>query len=143
MEKKPQATKVPDITKSAIPAPIQQILKIISDILGELRGDADDGDYIYRAGTANPLTYDIYDLLAIIEHPVKGFLIKNDGVNTILFAHNAMTLSIDTAITPSPLRFGSLLAGERLKMVYNRKKINNFYIISAAGNPAYRLWMLW
>jgi len=142
-DKGPQSASARDVPRSAILQSLQRFLTIICDILGELRGDADEGDYIYRAGTSNPLTYDIYDLLAIINHPVKGFIIKNDGVDTIRFAHNATAISIDTAITVSPLRFGSLLAGERLKIVYNRKKINNIYIISDAGNPAYRMWMLW
>lgn len=135
-----ETSKVPVVSNYGFLSPA---IDLVRGVLSELHADADEGEYIYRENTANPTNYDLYDLLGIISHPVKGFVIKNDGASTIRFGHNITPLSVDSSILVSSARFGSLLAGERIRFAYNRKKINNIYIISAAGNPAYRLWMIW
>lgn len=142
-EETPRAIPEPDAPRSAILQLLQRVPLMIGDILGELRGDADECEYAYRSGTANTTTYDTYDLLGIISHPVKGYLIQNDGATALIFGHNITQSTIDASVLSSTARFGSLLAGERFTLIYNRKKINNIYIQASTGAPAYRLWLLW
>lgn len=117
--------------------------KILKSILKEKQDEADEGEYIRREATANPVTFDILDFLAILGSPVKGYFIKNDGANTILHGHNITNLSIDSNINTADARFSSLLSTEESRIGYNRNKIKNVYIKSVAGNSAYRVKAVW
>lgn len=116
---------------------------ILKSILKEKQDEADKGEYIRREATANPVTFDILDFLAILGSPVKGYFIKNDGANTILHGHNITNLSIDSNINTADARFSSLLATEESRIGYNRNKIKNIYLKSVTGNSAYRVKAVW
>ncbi len=119
--------------------------ELLSSILKELQDDeADEGEYIFVSGTASTDTSaNITDLLAILRHPVKGYIIKNDGANTLEVGHNITRSSIDSNVQTASARFYPLFAGEQHKEMFNRKVIRNVYIRTAAGTSAYRLWLLW
>lgn len=117
--------------------------KILKSILKEKQDEADEGEYIRREATANPVTFDILDFIAILGFPVKGYFIKNDGANTILHGHNITNLSIDSNINTADARFSTLFSTEESRIGYNRNKIKNVYIISVIGNSAYRVKAVW
>ena len=117
--------------------------ELLLSILKELKDGVDEGEYFRQEATANPTTYDIIDFLAILGFSVKGFTLINDGVNTILYGHNITDLSIDTSIHTQDARFLTLVAGEDVKITYNRKCIRHIYLIAVGGNSAYRLTALW
>jgi hypothetical protein len=117
--------------------------KLLSSILKELKDDADEGEYYRQEAVANPITFNIIDFLAILGFPVRGYMIKNAGVNTILYGHNITDLSIDTNIDTGSARFNTLLANDEDKFTYNRKRIKNIYIKSVGGNSAYKLRAVW
>jgi len=118
--------------------------ELLSSILKELRDEADEGEYMFMSGTAttDPAA-NITDLLAIMGHPVKGYIVKNDGANTIQVGHNITRSSIDSNIQTASARFYPVFIGEQHKEMFNRKVIRNVYIRTAAGTCAYRLWLLW
>lgn len=116
---------------------------LLKSILKEKLDEADEGEYIRREATANPVTFDIIDFLAILSFPVKGYFIKNDGANTILHGHNITNLSIDSNINTADARFSSLFSTEESRIGYNRNKIKNVYLKSVAGNSAYRVKAVW
>lgn len=117
--------------------------KLLSSILKELKDEADEGEYFRQEAIANPSTFDIIDFLAILGFPVRGYMIKNAGVNTIHYGHNISDLSIDTSIDTSSARFNTLLANDEDKFTYNRKRIKNIYIKSVGGNSAYKFRAVW
>lgn len=118
--------------------------ELLSSILKELRDEADEGEYMFMSGTATTvLSANITDLLAVMNHPVKGYLIKNDGANTLEVGHNITPSSIDSNIPTASARFYPVFIGEQHKEMFNRKVIRNVYIRTAAGNSAYRMWLLW
>ena len=117
--------------------------KILKSILKEKQDEADEGEYIRREATANPVTFDILDFIAILGFPVKGYFIKNDGANTILHGHNITNLSIDSNINTADARFSSLLTTEESRIGYNRNKIKNVYLKSVTRNSAYRVKAVW
>lgn len=118
--------------------------KLLSSILKELRDEADEGEYLFVSGTATTvISANITDLLAIMGHPVKGYIIKNGGANTIQVGHNITRSSIDSNVQTASARFYPVFTGEQHKEMFNRKVIRNVYIRTASGTSAYRLWLLW
>lgn len=118
--------------------------ELLSSILKELQDEADEGEYLFVAGTATTvLSANITDLLAILGFPVKGYVIRNDGANTIQVGHNITRSSIDSNVQTASARFYPIFAGEQHREMYNRKKVRNVYIRTLAGVSAYRLWLLW
>lgn len=118
--------------------------KLLQSILKELKDENDTGEYIFISGTATTnLSQNITDLLGILGFPVKGYIIKNDGVNIIEVGHNITTSSIDSNMQTGSARFYPVFAGEMHKEMFNRKVIRNVYIRTTAGISAYRLWLLW
>lgn len=116
---------------------------LLTQILRENQDNADQGEYIRREETANPNTFNIYDFLGILGFPVKGFYLKNDGANTIIYGHNITEFSIDASINTNDARFSSLYTHEEERFIFNRKRIKNIYILSVGGNSAYRLKAVW
>lgn len=116
---------------------------LLTDILAELRADADECEYVRQNGSANPATFDIIDVVGLLGHAVKGYTIKNDGAANLFTGHNLTPGSIDPNLDVNGVRFSSIFAGENRDFKFNRKKIRNIYIKSSAGNVAYRLWLLW
>lgn len=118
--------------------------ELLSSILKELQDEADEGEYMFVSGTATTDTSaNITDLLAIMGHPVKGYIIKNDGANTIQVGHNITPSSVDSNVQTAAARFYPIFVRESHKEMFNRKVINNIYIRTASGTSAYRLWLLW
>jgi len=118
--------------------------KLLQAILKELQDRDDMGEYIFVSGIATTdLSQNITDLLGILQHPVKGYIIKNDGANTIEVGHNITTSSIDSNVQTGSARFYPVFAGEQHEEMFNRKVIRNVYIRTNAGTSAYRLWLLW
>lgn len=118
--------------------------KLLQSILKELKDENDTGEYIFISGTATTnLSQNITDLLGILGFPVKGYIIKNDGVNIIEVGHNITTSSIDSNMQTGSARFYPVFAGEMHKEMFNRKVIRNVYMRTTAGTSAYRLWLLW
>jgi len=117
---------------------------ILKSVLTELQDEADEGEYMFVLGTATTvLSTNITDLLANLGHPVKGYIIKNDGANTIQVGHNITRSSIDSNIQTGSARFYPVFVTESHKKMFNRKVIRNVYIRTAAGTSAYRMWLLW
>lgn len=120
------------------------IEKLNKSILKELKDVEDEGEYIFVSGTATTdLSLNITDLLGIIGHPVKGYIIKNDGANIIEVGHNITTSSIDSNIQTGSARFYPVFVTEKHKEMFNRNVIRNVYMRTAAGVSAYRMWLLW
>lgn len=118
--------------------------KLNKAILKQLRDADDEGEYLFVSGTATTdLSLNITDLLGIIGHPVKGYIIKNDGANIIQVGHNITASSIDPTVQTGSARFYPVFVGEQHKEMFNRKVIRNVYIRTTAGTSAYRLWLLW
>ncbi|MDO9355634.1 MAG: hypothetical protein Q7T55_18180, partial [Solirubrobacteraceae bacterium] len=118
--------------------------KLLSSILKELQDEADEGEYLFRQGTASTTLADnIIDVIAITGFPVRGYIIKNDGANTIQVGHNITPSSIDSNIQTAAARFYPIFVGEDHKEMFNRKVINNIYIRTSTGTSPYRLWLLW
>ncbi len=119
--------------------------KLLQAILKELQDSDDMGEYMFVTGiaTTNP-SQNITDLLGMMGHPVKGYIIKNDDlVNTLEVGHNITTSSIDSNVQTGSARFYPLYAGEDHKQMFNRNVIRNVYIRTLAGTAAYRMWLLW
>ena len=117
---------------------------ILKSVLNELQDEADEGEYFFVSGTATTdPSANITDLLAILGHPVKGYIVKNDGANTIQVGHNITQSSIDSNVQTASARFYPVFAGEQHKEMFNRRVIRNVYIRTAVGTSAYRLWLLW
>jgi len=112
-------------------------------ILKELKDGADEGEYFRQDATANTTTFDTIDFLAIFGFPVRGFMIRNDGANNILYGHNITRSSIDPTVQTIDARFIVLEPHEKIKFAYNRKRINNIYLKSVGGNSDYRLEAVW
>ncbi len=122
----------------------ESIEKLNKAILKELKDADDEGEYLFVSGTATTdLSLNITDLLGIIGHPVKGYIIKNDGANIIQVGHNITSSSIDSNVQTGSARFYPVFVGESHKEMFNRKVIRNVYIRTTAGTSAYRLWLLW
>jgi hypothetical protein len=121
---------------------ISQYLKLI---LKELQSHDDEGDYIFQQGVATTDTsLNIIDLLGILGYPVKGYVITNDGGNTIKAAHNLTPSIIDSNLqTTATTKFYTIYKSETHKEMFNRKVIRNIYIRTDVGISAYRMWLLW
>ena len=136
----------PDVKQDDV---IQQLLVEINnnllDVLEELHAGDDEGEYMFVQGTATTNTsQNITDLLAIVGHPVKGYVIKNDDlVNTLEVGHNIVPSVIDSNVQTGSARFYPIFAGEDHKEMFNRNVIRNVFIRTAGGTAPYRLWLLW
>lgn len=118
--------------------------KLLHAILKELQDSDDMGEYMFVSDNASlDLSKNIIDLLGTMGHPVKGYILKNDGANTIEAGHNITTSSIDSNVQTASARFYPVFPGEQHKEMFNRNVIRNVYIRTAAGTSAYRLWLLW
>lgn len=128
-----------------IPSLLVEINNNLLDILKELHDDDDEGEYMFVTGTATTApSQNITDLLGIMGHPVKGYIIKNDDkVNTLEVGHNIVPSVIDSNVQTGSARFYPIFAGEQHKEMYNRQVVRNVFIRTAGGTASYRLWLLW
>lgn len=125
--------------------------RLLEAILKQLEDEADEGEYYLVQGTATTtITDNVIDIpfvLGMPEFKVKAYIIKNDGaVNNLRTGHNITTGMITSAIDivgQARNKFYNVLPGEDIKITYNRKVIENIYVITNSGTSAYRLWLLW
>lgn len=130
----------------------QMKISILLDvILKELRDEADKGEYYLVQGTATTtITDNVIDIPAVLGMPefkVKAYIIINDGkANNLRVGHNVTTGMITSAtdiVGQTRNKFFNVLPGENIKITYNRKVIENIYVIANTGTSAFRLWLLW
>lgn len=136
---------IPEIdTGLDVTVALDDIGQWLKAILEELKSHDDEGEYFFQHGTATTdLSLNIIDLLAQLEHPVKGYIVKNDGKNTIEAGHNMTPSVIDSNLQTATARFYPIFAGETHKEMFNRQVIRNIYIRTVTGTSDYRLWLLW
>jgi hypothetical protein len=117
--------------------------QVLGAILKEERDGADEGEYLVLSGKVCPDKFTIIDTQIAPGHPVKGYLIQNDGPYTIMVAHNAAISSVGPDIMDvedsNTNRFIPLLAKETAEFSYNRNKIRNIYLLEREDKDAYRV----
>ena len=123
----------------------ESIEKLNKSILKELIDEDDEGEYMFVQGTATTdISQNITDLIGMMGHPVKGYIIINDDtVNTLEAGHNITPSSIDSNVQTASARFYPLFNGEEHKEMFNRRVIRNVYLRTTVGTAPYRMWLLW
>lgn len=121
--------------------------KLLNSVLKELKDEADKGGYIRLAGTVTTNQFVIIDTFRAPNHPVKGYIVRNDGANPIFVAHNA-SLDSNTGIEPFEVasdttRFETIHPNEDVRFRYNRNTIKNVYLLASGGDSTYRCWLVW
>lgn len=125
--------------------------RLLESILKELQDDADEGEYYLVQGTATTTitdnVIDIPSVLGMPEFKVKSYLIINDGnANNLRVGHNITRGMITSAIDivgQARSRFFNVQPLENIRITYNRKVIENIYIITNTGTSNFRLWLFW
>lgn len=120
--------------------------KRLASIQNELIEEADVGEYLKIGGTVTTSEFVILDTDTAPGHPAKSYVVINDGPNTIYVGHNMALSSIGPEIidvTNPVARFNRVLNGESLRFEFNRRKVNNIYILSTVGDSTYRGWLVW
>lgn len=114
----------------------------------ELQEDADEGDYITKSDTVTNSDFYIIDTDVDPGHPIKAYVIFNDGANSIYVGHNVARSSVG----PSPLdanvnnplnRFNLINNGEHFEYRVNRKTIRNIYLFASTGTSKFRITLAW
>ncbi len=125
---------------------LNSILEKDSAILEEQKAEADEGKYRRLSGTVTTSQFTIIDTITDPGHSIKGYKITNDGPNSILFAHNVTISSISPDIVDTisnDSRFELLLLNETSEVSYNRRKIDNVYLLASGGNSDFRAKLVW
>lgn len=125
--------------------------RLLEEILKQLEDGADTGEYYLVQGTATTSIadnlIDIPNVLGSPEMKVSSYMIINDGaVNNLRVGHNVTKGMVDTTgvlVGQARNKFYNVLPGENIRLTYNRRVIENIYIITNAATSAYRLWLLW
>lgn len=118
----------------------------LASIETQLLEEADAGEYLRISGTVTISEFVILDTDTAPGHPTKGYVVINDGPNTIYVGHNMALSSVGPEIidvTNPVARFNRILDGESLRFEFNRRKVNNIYILSTVGDSTYRGWLVW
>lgn len=104
---------------------------LLQKILDVLLLTLDEGEYENIAGTATT-TAKIYDFTKVSPyHPVKGYIIKNDGSVTISVAINNSSKFYDVRSKESDI------------ITNNSPTINKIFVRTASGTADFRLRILW
>lgn len=161
---KPEQTVNPQtlttLTLDDICSGINELIKIETDnqkllaasfelqaaILEELRENQDEGGVLSLSGTVTTTSFIFLDTITSPEHPVKGYSIKNDGVDTIYVGHNVTKAGLEpliTDVTGSLSRFRELRSGEEIRFIFNKRVVENIAILAKTGSSAYRGWLVW
>lgn len=117
----------------------------------ELKEDADEGAYITKADTASSSEFYIVDTQIDPGHMVKGYIIHNDGDNSIYVGHNIAQSSIgpdlvnmiDADLNSTTNRFNLIKSCERYQYSINRKKIKNIYLLATKNTSQFRITLTW
>lgn len=110
------------------------IIALLSKINKEQTDEADEGKYRIEDNTATT-TFTEIDVIQLIGHSIKGYMIINDGTNDIYIAHNIVNISPDV--------LSKVKATEKLTFTYNRDKIQKMYLKTLSGTSDYRLTLIW
>ncbi len=125
---------------------LEQLIKVNTSILKELKDGADEGEFLVQSGTVTTTEFTIIDTDRDPGHPVKGYFIQNTGLNDIQIVHNAALSSVGpdiVDINSDITRFSVIEANEVTEFTYNRKKIRNIYLLSSGGNSTYKVKLVW
>lgn len=125
---------------------IDIIERTLNLILKELREEADEGARLLFSGTVLTTQFTVLDADTDPGHPVKGYRVHNDGPNGLYVAHNAALSSVGPDIidvTSTNTIFELLQVNEVVEDSYNRRQINNIYLLASGGNTNFRARLVW
>ncbi len=117
-----------------------------TEILNELKAEADTGEVLRLYGTATTTAFTIVNTITDPGHPIKAFEFTNDGTNSIYVGFNVVPSGEGADIidvTNNLSRFDLIVGGEDLIYKYNRNKIRNIYLLSQTGTSTYRIKLTW
>jgi len=123
-------------------------LDIETKILKELEDEADEGQELTRDGTVLSTDFTFIELGQLRQGlRVKSFELANDDtINGIYFGWNVTESGLQPSVddtTSSLSKFRILNAGDSIKIVFNRKVIQNIALLGQGGDAVFRLWMVW
>lgn len=125
---------------------IDTIERTLNLILKELREEADEGARLLFSGTVLTTQFTVLDVDVAPGHAVKGYRVHNDGPNGLYVAHNAALSSVGPDIidvTSTDTIFELLQVNEVTEDSYNRRQINNIYLLASGGNTNFRARLVW
>jgi hypothetical protein len=118
--------------------------KSIDQILSILSVQRDKGMHTVYTGTATTdFNANTYNLMKLTTKYVKGWILFNEGKQTIQIAYN---ISDNPSNIPSVLPAASLIsvkAGRTERIIYNEPLINSIYLQTTKGTSDYTLLLLW
>jgi hypothetical protein len=121
-------------------------MKILKDILKELRDNADEAGRIVVTDTATTTKFFIINTSVSPGHNVKGYKATNNGPNSLFVAHNAAPSAVGPDITDVTLPnaiFEELSAGDDTEVSYNRQGIRNIWLRASGGPTAFSVKLVW
>lgn len=122
--------------------------KYLNAILKEQRDEADEGQELTQDGTVLSTDFTFIDIGQLRQGlKVKSFELANDHVaNSIYFGWNVTKGGLQPSLddpTSSLTKFRLLQPGDSIKIIFNRKVIQNIALLGQNGSSTYRLWMVW
>jgi hypothetical protein len=123
---------------------MEEIRVEINDLISEVADRRDQGEYRIYKDTANTTDFDL-DLIKDYGFPVKGYILSNDGDNTIEIGH----MSEDYLLDVSPERFYPVYPDDApWEVMYDLKQrqgegIRRIILRTTTGTSKYRLWLFW
>lgn len=122
--------------------------KLLTGVLGILESEADDGQRVTITDTAISSEFFIINTEKIPGHPIRAYEIKNDGPNVLFVSENEHIVgpSLEDVLTRQS-RFYPLKKNEQKRFAFNRKKIQNIYVVSDPrikdGKSNFRADLIW
>lgn len=122
--------------------------RYLNAILKELRDEIDEGQELTKDGTVLSTEFTFIDIGQLRQGlRVKAFELVNDSkTDSLYFAWNTTKAGLQPSLDDptSPLtKFRLLNAGEHIKIIFNRKVIQNIALLGNGANISYRLWLVW
>ncbi len=122
--------------------------KYLNAILKELRDEVDEGQELTQNGTVSNTDFTFIDLGQLRQGlKVKSFELANDSTtDSLYFAYNTTKAGLEPSLddpNSSLTRFRLLNAGDTIKIIFNRKVIQNIALLGNGADVTYRLWMVW
>lgn len=119
---------------------------LLADILSELRENQDEGGDLPSHGIVTTSDFIFLDTITNPGHPVKAFLLKNDGPNSIYMGFNVTKAGLQPTIsdiTSTLSRFREVKNKEVDRFIFNKRKIENVAFITTSGSSSYRCSLVW
>lgn len=118
--------------------------KAIDQILYILNIQRDKGEHTVYTGTATTDFNDnIIDLTITTAKKVKGFVLFNEGKQTIQIAYNIASNPANIGHAIPPANLIPVKAGKTEKLLYKEPLINSLYLQTITGTCNYSLLLLW